>query len=151
MKPYIMESTPETSGIKEIEKTFICNFCKKEFEAYKKDTDFTRQIIFPEYDILYCENKPIKVCKKCSKNYWIEYLKAIPVKYKFMMYLVKRKDVYYITNWIGAFEKKVYIREGRHNITGIRRTFNFSIDNFNYTGTQYGYNSEIAHCYKLKH
>jgi hypothetical protein len=56
-----------------------------------------------------------------------------------------------LTNWPGSLRIPVhYIRKGRHNFAGRRYDFRFRFEGQEWHGTQYGDNTQIAHCKRLK-
>ena len=56
-----------------------------------------------------------------------------------------------LTDWPGKLRIPVYyISKGRHNIAGCRYDFHFRFDGETWRGTQYGDNTQIAHCRRLK-
>jgi hypothetical protein len=69
-----------------------------------------------------------------------------------ILYLVKRDDGYHVINWPGSLDFKCHhLKVGRHNMAGKRYTAYFTDHNGRaWSGTQYGDNTEIAHCRRLK-
>lgn len=57
-----------------------------------------------------------------------------------------------VTNWPGTLRFKVgQIRKGRHNMAGVRRDFWFAgPGNTTWHGVQYGENSQVAWCRRIK-
>ena len=56
-----------------------------------------------------------------------------------------------LSNWPGSLELPVHcIKTGRHNIAGTRYDCWFTFDNTNWHGVQYGDNTQICHCTRLK-
>ena len=56
-----------------------------------------------------------------------------------------------LTNWPGTLRIPVYyIRKGRHNWAGRRYDFRFRFEGQDWRGTQYGDNTQIAHCRRLR-
>ena len=56
-----------------------------------------------------------------------------------------------ITNWPGTLRLRAdYVRTGRHNIAGKRYDVWFHFENQQWHGVQYGDNTNILHCKKLK-
>lgn len=67
------------------------------------------------------------------------------------LYLVKRGEEYVLTNWPASFEIPLYhVRKGRHNIARARYDFWFSFEGTPWHGVQYGENTDIAHCRRVK-
>jgi hypothetical protein len=61
-------------------------------------------------------------------------------------------DARCVTNWPGTLRIPVFdFRVGRHNVAGKRYDFRFSgPDGALWSGVQYGDNTQIAHCRKLR-
>lgn len=55
-----------------------------------------------------------------------------------------------ISNWPGSLEFKGRYHKGRHNIAGSRYDAWFKFEGSNWHGVQYGENTQIIHCRKLK-
>ena len=56
-----------------------------------------------------------------------------------------------LTNWPGSLTIPVgCVKTGRHNIAGRRYDFWFTFENRQWHGVQYGDNTQIAHCKRLK-
>jgi hypothetical protein len=57
-----------------------------------------------------------------------------------------------ITNWPGTLKMKAhYVKKGRHNMAGTRHDAWFTDPHGNaWRGTQYGENTQLIHCRKLK-
>lgn len=147
MKTYLMESTPETSKVTEINEknnVFICDFCKKEFPSV---SEINNKISFANYDTWQSKGKYIKICKTCSGEYWEKLLSNLPKQSKITLYLHNNE----VSNWTGTFKKKIgYVKESWHNIGGKRYDFWFSVGNNKFHGFQIGNLNEIAHCKVLK-
>lgn len=72
---------------------------------------------------------------------------------KAMLYLTMRGDttLHELINWPGSLRIPVwYIRKGRHNMAGVRYDFQFMFEGQKWHGTQYGDNTQIAHCKRMK-
>lgn len=58
---------------------------------------------------------------------------------------------YKLTNWPGSFIIPLnHVAKGCHNIAGSRYDFRFTFEGQLWAGVQYGENTQIAHCRKLK-
>lgn len=56
-----------------------------------------------------------------------------------------------LTNWPGSFEIKIKcLKKGNHNIAGNRYDLWFEFEGGQWWGVQYGDNTQIAHCKRLK-
>ena len=55
-----------------------------------------------------------------------------------------------ITNWPNSLEFKGRFCKGRHNIAGSRYDVWFTFENTNWHGVQYGENTQILHCKRIK-
>lgn len=56
-----------------------------------------------------------------------------------------------ITNWPGSLSFPCIVRKGRHNIARVRYDANFAgPDGNRWHGVQYGDNTQIIHCKRLK-
>lgn len=70
------------------------------------------------------------------------------------LYLVhKRGDIRgEVTDWPGTLRFMGYVSQGRHNMAGRRYDIRFTgPDGAQWHGTQYGDNTQICHCKRLKH
>lgn len=68
------------------------------------------------------------------------------------LYLTKDdKGQHWVSNWPGSFKRRVpYVRKGYHNMARYRYDFQFAHAGFWWSGTQYGDNTQIAHCRRTK-
>jgi len=67
------------------------------------------------------------------------------------LYLVKRGEEYVLTNWPASLEVHPFrVRKGHHNIAGTRYDFWFSFEGTPWHGVQYGENTQLAHCKRVK-
>ncbi len=68
-----------------------------------------------------------------------------------VLYLTQTAPAH-VSNWPGSLSFPVpYISRGRHNIAGRRYDFSFTgPDGKEWRGTQYGDNTQIAHCRRVK-
>lgn len=55
-----------------------------------------------------------------------------------------------ITNWPSSLEFKGRYRKGSHNMAGSRYDVWFTFENTNWHGVQYGENTQIVHCKRIK-
>lgn len=56
-----------------------------------------------------------------------------------------------LSNWPGSFKiEHLHVTTGRHNIAGRRYDLRFIFQGKNYSGTQYGDNTQICHIRRLK-
>lgn len=61
------------------------------------------------------------------------------------------KATHKITNWPGTLEIPIYkVKVGNHNMAGKRYDFWFVFKDQTWHGTQYGDNTQIAHCKRVK-
>jgi len=69
---------------------------------------------------------------------------------RIVLYLVKKEEHNFITNWPGTLSFRVYaIKESRHNIAGVRCDAWFKDNNHSvWHGVQYGHWSQLCHCRK---
>lgn len=88
-----------------------------------------------------------KICYSCiGKNEETELSNAKPGD-KFILYLCGDE----VTNWPGSFKRTIRgLRTGRHNMAGKRYDFYFTVNNNDFHGVQYGDNTQIAHCKRIK-
>lgn len=88
-----------------------------------------------------------KHCYECCGKEDKEQLLNLKPKEKMCLYLSKGK----ITNWPGTLKiEPTKIREGRHNLAGVRQDVWFTLEGNKYHGVQYGYDTEICHVQKVK-
>lgn len=60
-------------------------------------------------------------------------------------------ELYVITNWPGSLRiKPTYVKEGRHNIARKRTDVWFTFEGTRWHGAQYGENTQLVHCRRLK-
>jgi len=71
---------------------------------------------------------------------------------RIILYLTKGSDGWTVTNWPGTLTFRVRERRvGKHNIAGIREDVWFiGPDGHTWWGVNYGYNSQICRCRRLK-
>ena len=77
---------------------------------------------------------------------------------KATLYLTRRDNVepkgsynYWVSNWPGSLQIKcVNSRKGRHNIVRVRYDVDFKFEGNWWHGTQYGDNTQIVHCRRVK-
>ena len=92
-----------------------------------------------------------KVCFACCGELDKQQLLNAKAGDKFCMYLTgNTQHGYYVSNWPGSFNIRVYPRKGRHNIAGVRYDFWFEFGNNAFHGVQYGDNTQVAHIRCLK-
>lgn len=61
------------------------------------------------------------------------------------------KEGFTVSNWPGTLTiKPTYVRRGRHNIAKSRYDVWFTFKGANWHGVQYGENTQLLHCKKLK-
>ena len=57
----------------------------------------------------------------------------------------------YVSNWPGSFRRRVLnVSTGRHNMAGKRYDVTFRHAGHTWRGTQYGDNTQIVHCRRVK-
>jgi len=92
-----------------------------------------------------------KVCYACCAENDKEQMRQDG---KTVLYLSKSKDkvpVHQLTNWPGTLKISVnYMRTGRHNIAGVRYDVWFWFEGAHWHGIQYGDNTQLCHCKRLK-
>lgn len=68
------------------------------------------------------------------------------------LYLSKGADgKYTVGNWPGTLRIPVYgLSIGKHNMARVRYDFGFTFEGQIWSGTQYGDNTQIAHCRRIK-
>ncbi len=89
------------------------------------------------------EDKP--VCYQCCGKRDVE---SMINTGKAVLYLSKGK----VTNWPGTISYHIqYTKTGRHNMAGKRYDVWFTgPDGFNWHGVQYGDNTQVCHCKRIK-
>ena len=56
-----------------------------------------------------------------------------------------------VSNWPGTLSFPIYgVRKGNHNIAGVRYDVWFTVSGENWHGTQYGNNTQLIHCKRIK-
>ena len=70
------------------------------------------------------------------------------------LYLTK-KDVngsisWEVKNWPGSLKFKAYVKKGSHNIARTRYDAWFTVNDKRWHGVQYGENTQIIHCKRVK-
>jgi len=92
-----------------------------------------------------------KICYTCCAEEDKEQMRKTG---KIVLYLYKCSDnmpTPQLTNWPGTLKIPVnHIRAGSHNIAGIRYDVWFQFEGIQWHGTQYGNNTELCHCKRLK-
>jgi hypothetical protein len=91
-----------------------------------------------------------KVCYECCGKEDAEYMRTHD---RITLYLTERKSYdSEVGNWPGSLKFKAgYVKRGSHNIAGTRRDVWFTgPDGSRWWGVQYGDNTQILHCRKLK-
>jgi hypothetical protein len=66
------------------------------------------------------------------------------------LYLVKRDNEYFVTNWPGTINIRAHVRTSWHNIAGKRYDAWFKHAGANWHGVTYGDNTQICHCKRTK-
>jgi hypothetical protein len=120
--------------------TFTCDHCKRTKTVYSNIT--TGHAIG-------CNGE--KVCYYCAAR---QELKEMHATGKTCLYLSKDADGQdVVTNWPNSLVLRVFgMTKGRHNIAGTRYDVWFFDDEKNlWHGVQYGENTQICHCKRLKH
>lgn len=114
-----------------------CNICGKEIVS---DSPYTTG-----YGI---DENNNKVCYACCGEQDTEYMKTHD---KTMLYLVKRENDWYVTNWPGTLSVKVATpKKGRHNIARTRYDVWFAFADKFWHGVQYGDFTQVCHCKVVK-
>ncbi len=68
-----------------------------------------------------------------------------------VLYVVQREGKHYVTDWPGHLALPVtQCRKGRHDFARVRYDIRFRFEGTEWAGTQYGDNTQIVHCRKLK-
>ena len=67
-----------------------------------------------------------------------------------MLYLSTSGGTGTVSNWPGTLKVPCGVRRGRHNIAGTRYDVWFKLDGRDWHGVQYGENTQICHCKRLK-
>ena len=68
-----------------------------------------------------------------------------------VLYLVEIDGKHYLTNWPASLKIAIgYVRKGRHNMAGTRYDVWFKAYGHTYHGIQYGENTQLCHCKKIK-
>jgi len=90
-----------------------------------------------------------KVCYECCA---IRDRKEMDKTGKAVLYLSMIPDTdYYVSNWPGTLKLPIHaMSKGRHNIAGVRYDVWFRFSGCNWHGIQYGDNTQICHCKRLK-
>ena len=58
---------------------------------------------------------------------------------------------YFVSNWPGSLLIEVgFVKKGRHNIAGTRCDVWFTFEGAEWHGVQYGENTQICHCKRVK-
>lgn len=86
-----------------------------------------------------------KTCFDCCGLNDAKALKDLKPKEKFCLYWDGKE----VINWPGTLRiKPLHVVKGRHNIARTRETVYFKFEGANFTGIQYGNNSQIIHIKK---
>jgi len=95
-----------------------------------------------------------KYCYACCAEIDKEHMRSHD---KMTLYLTRRYDhtqktnVWVVENWPGSLEIfPLFIKEGNHNMTGIRYDVWFDLEGDRWWGVSYGQCTDILHCSKLK-
>jgi hypothetical protein len=93
-----------------------------------------------------------KFCYECCANQDKESMRQYG---NIDLYLVINKDQshnkYSVTNWPGSLRIPVmYYKNGKHNMAGSRIDVWFVFESQTWHGVNYGENSEVCHCKKVK-
>jgi hypothetical protein len=68
-----------------------------------------------------------------------------------VLYLSKGADGRYaVGNWPGTLNLPAHVRKGRHNIAGSRYDAWFTFGGAQWHGVNYGENTQVCHCRRLK-
>jgi hypothetical protein len=72
-------------------------------------------------------------------------------KGKIMLYLTQGTDnMGYVSNWTNTIKLRCNIKEGKHNIARKRYDVWFRFEGDSWHGIQYGDNTELCHCKRVK-
>lgn len=162
MKTYVMESSPDNSGMQETkpEDTFQCFMCGGTFPAYSKPSAVPKaggghvDLVFANYQVWVVDDNNEKHCKKCSGELWTKWLGSQPLGARISLYLTSKKVddkrvMWYVTTWDESFKQNVFVRHGRHNMAGNRHDCWFRVGDTFWHGVNMGDN-EILHCKAVK-
>jgi hypothetical protein len=70
---------------------------------------------------------------------------------KIVLYLTEGKNgVGELSNWPGTLKLRCGVKKGKHNIAGKRYDVWFSFENSNWHGVQYGDNTTLCRCKRVK-
>lgn len=95
----------------------------------------------------YGERGGKKYCYKCCAELEKRDLLGLIDGESYCLYLTNNE----VTNWCGTLRiKPHHIRDGHHNIAGVRTDVWFSFGGKEFHGVQYGYDSEICHIKAIK-
>lgn len=94
-------------------------------------------------------------CYDCSAIMEAQALRDMPVGGKTRLYLIEdtQHNRWSLQNWTGIISIPIYqVKQGRHNIAGVRRDFWFDFWGNAYHGVQYGYGdySQLAMVTRIK-
>ena len=138
----------EDDWSKYVEKTglrptrFICSKCKEKKDIPPKEKTISVGYANNNNGDLVC----FECCAKEDKKYMAEHGKI-------MLYLTGIEYNYKLSNWPGSLKFKVFhSKEGNHNWAGIRYDVWFRVpdDDYIWHGVQYGKNTQICHCKRVK-
>ena len=88
-----------------------------------------------------------KICFACCAIEDEEYMRT---HNHITLYLTKTDGHYHVSNWPGSLKLRALTLTGRHNIARTRRDAWFIHEGRAWHGVQYGSNSDLCHCRKLK-
>ena len=90
-----------------------------------------------------------KVCYECVANRDKQYMVE---NNRITLYLTQNEQQqWFVGNWPDSLKFRAYVKSGKHNMAGIRYDAWFTDANGErWHGTQYGYNTQLIHCKKLK-
>ena len=119
---------------------YTCSRCNKEIQNTTQDQLGTG------YGLDMDDNK---ICYTCCAMLDREHMGT---HNKIVLYLSKEKFNWEVTNWPGTLKFKVHsLKSGRHNIARTRIDVWFTDhNNREWWGVQYGENTMLVHCKKLK-
>ena len=131
-----MQALPELT--KPNETRFVCSECHKEIELQKSGgTGYGSDPV-----------TGLKVCYACCGLRDAQEMRSTG---KACLYLTSTNGASKLTNWPGTLTIHPYrMTIGRHNIAGKRFDVWFSFEGQKWHGVQYGENTQICHCKRVK-
>ena len=90
------------------------------------------------------------ICYDCAGRRDRENLMKLEPGGKYTLYLVEKSGGFYVVNWPGTFNKRVFPKIGRHNMAGRRCDIWFTLGDKNFHGVNYGDNTQICHIQRTK-